>query len=567
MHYLALATDYDGTIAHNGVVDKATLVALQRLRASARRLILVTGRELADLQRTMPRLDLFDLVVAENGALLYDPANREEHVLAAPPPPRFAERLRELGVEPLSVGRVIVASWEPNEDKVLTVIRDLGLELQITFNKGAVMVLPSGVNKASGLRAALERLELSPLNCVGVGDAENDLAFLDLCGLAVGVANALPSVKERASLVTAGNRGQGVAELVDGLLATDLSEIDAHGTRARVALAQGDEGDTLLYAPQRESILLTGQSGGGKSTLTLGLLERISAAGFQWCVLDPEGDYEGTEDAISEGTAETEPDPAQVLDLLRKTDKGVVANMLAVPIADRPAFLARVLPELLALRARIGRPHVVIVDEAHHMLPRDWDPGGAAVPADLEGFLFVTTHPDQVSHRMLGCVDRLLVVGKNASKAVEAFCHARNMGMPGDIPEVAPGEVLVLGPCHGPLRKLQVIAGTGDRRRHRRKYAQGRLGADTSFYFRGADKKLNLRAHNLTMFVELADGVDEATWVWHREQRDYSQWLRDCVKDGELAEEVAAIEQDKTAPSEARRQLRAAIERRYTAPG
>ena len=121
MHYVALATDYDGTIAHDGVVDAPTLAALERLRAGARRLILVTGRELADLQRVMPRLDLFDLVVAENGALLYDPANREEQALAEPPPARFIERLRELGVAPLSVGRAIVATWEPNEGKVLAV--------------------------------------------------------------------------------------------------------------------------------------------------------------------------------------------------------------------------------------------------------------------------------------------------------------------------------------------------------------------------------------------------------------------------------------------------------------
>jgi HAD superfamily hydrolase (TIGR01484 family) len=84
MHYLALATDYDGTIAHDGVVDDATIATLERLRASTRKLILVTGRELPDLARTLPRMDLFDLIVAENGALLYDPASHEEHTLASP---------------------------------------------------------------------------------------------------------------------------------------------------------------------------------------------------------------------------------------------------------------------------------------------------------------------------------------------------------------------------------------------------------------------------------------------------------------------------------------------------
>src|SRR6202042_1824063 len=120
-------------------------------------------------------------------------------------------------------------------------------DLQITFNKGAVMVLPGGVTKASGLVAALERLDLASLNCVGVGDAENDLAFLDVCGLPVAVANALPSVKQRAAIVTTGTRGAGVAELIDQLLATDLVEFDAPGKRGRMALVADQQGKTLLY--------------------------------------------------------------------------------------------------------------------------------------------------------------------------------------------------------------------------------------------------------------------------------------------------------------------------------
>jgi hydroxymethylpyrimidine pyrophosphatase-like HAD family hydrolase len=255
MHYLALATDYDGTIADDGVVDEATLAALERLRGGARRLILVTGRDLTDLKLVMPRLDLFDLVVAENGALLYDPANHETRALGDAPLPAFVERLRELGVMPLWLGQVVVATWESNAGKVLSAIRDLGLNLQITFNKGAIMVLPVGVTKASGLRGALAQLGLSPLNCIGVGDAENDLAFLGVCGLPVAVANALPSVKERAAFVTAGTRGAGVAELIDQLLATDLAEFDAprrartNGTRRRSAeqeAARCVEGEWVL---------------------------------------------------------------------------------------------------------------------------------------------------------------------------------------------------------------------------------------------------------------------------------------------------------------------------------
>ncbi|HEY8078819.1 MAG TPA: HAD hydrolase family protein, partial [Labilithrix sp.] len=144
MRYRALATDYDGTLAENGKVRSEVLVLLRRWRASGRRLILVTGRELEDLLATFPQLDVFDEVVAENGALLYKPSPPREQPLAAPPPPAFVAALRARGVTPISCGRIIVATWQPHETVVLDVIRELGLELEVVFNKGAVMILPTG---------------------------------------------------------------------------------------------------------------------------------------------------------------------------------------------------------------------------------------------------------------------------------------------------------------------------------------------------------------------------------------------------------------------------------------
>jgi HAD superfamily hydrolase (TIGR01484 family) len=233
MRYLALATDYDGTLAKDGQVDRTTLAALERLRDSGRRLILVTGRQLEDLLQVFTHVNLFDRIVAENGALLYQPVRQEEKLLGDRPSEEFIKLLREKGVDPLSVGRVIVATWEPHKTTVVEAIRDLGLELQVIFNKGAVMVLPSGLNKAVGLNAALSELGLSPDNTVGVGDAENDRAFLDLCKCSVAVANALPIVKERADFVTNGNRGAGVTELIDKLITSDLDELEPQLARSK----------------------------------------------------------------------------------------------------------------------------------------------------------------------------------------------------------------------------------------------------------------------------------------------------------------------------------------------
>lgn len=224
MRYHALAADYDGTLAHDGVMDDATIAALRRLKASGRRLLMVTGRELDELHGVCPQIELFDRVVAENGALVYRPDTKEMRLLCEPPPGRFVATLREQRV-PVAVGRVIVATVEPHDRPILAAIRDLGLDLRVIYNKGSVMVLPSGVSKATGLLAALPDLGLSRHTVVAVGDAENDLAFFDVCGCSVAVANALPALQERADLVTAGKRGAGVAELIDRLIGDDLAAV------------------------------------------------------------------------------------------------------------------------------------------------------------------------------------------------------------------------------------------------------------------------------------------------------------------------------------------------------
>ncbi len=233
MYFMALATDYDDTIAQNGRVAAATLRALEQVRASGRKLILVTGRELPDLKSVFAAMSLFDLIVAENGAVLFNPKNNKEIVLADPAPPALVKRLLEMEITPLSIGRSIIATREPNEIKVMHAIRELSLEYHIILNKGAIMVLPINVNKAFGLQRALHHLELSMLNVVGIGDAENDQAFLSACGCAVAVGNALPSVKEKSDVVVS-SFGCGVVEICNRLMDDDLASLRRSKHPARI---------------------------------------------------------------------------------------------------------------------------------------------------------------------------------------------------------------------------------------------------------------------------------------------------------------------------------------------
>jgi hydroxymethylpyrimidine pyrophosphatase-like HAD family hydrolase len=225
MHYLALASDYDGTLAQDSHVSDEVLNAIRRLKASGRKFILVTGREVPELESVFPDYKLCDAIVAENGALIVWPNEGRDEVLGEPPPEAFLTEVVHRDIKPFSVGKVIFATWRPHETAVLDIIQTLGLEYQIIFNKRAVMVLPSGINKATGLKKALKHMNLVPANIVGVGDAENDHAFLESCAVAAAVGNALPLLKDRCDVVLAGDHGRGVLELIDRMLATDLQEL------------------------------------------------------------------------------------------------------------------------------------------------------------------------------------------------------------------------------------------------------------------------------------------------------------------------------------------------------
>ena len=569
MRYVALATDYDGTIATEGRVPAEVVRALKRVTASGRKLILVTGRELGQLIEIFPELEVFDLVVAENGALLYDPKSKQETALGDAPPEALVERLRARGVDDLSVGRSIVATWAPHEATVLEVIRELALEWHIIFNKGAVMALPSSVNKASGLAAALERLCLSPHNVVGIGDAENDQAFLRMCECGVAVANALPSVREMVDLVTPSDHGAGVVELVDRLLDDDLASVRRSADRYQAALGWDVPSGVPHVIPLAGScVLFTGSSGGGKSTAATGLVERLAGAGYQYCIIDPEGDYEQFLDAIVLGGKDHAPTSPEILDVLRAPDRALVVNLLGVPLHDRPAYFAQLFPQLQELRTKTGRPHWIMVDEAHHLLPEHWEPAGLTVPQTLGGMIYITVHPDLMAKPALACVDVVVAVGQSPEKALATFASISGRAVAVSAPTVLEtGHALVWDlRCGAEPCRVKVQFGTQTRKRHTRKYAEGDLGPDRSFWFRGRDGKLNLQAQNLMLFSQIGDGVDDDTWQYHLENHDYSRWFREMIKDSSLAAAAEAIENAGASPDVSRRRIRAAIEADYTLP-
>jgi HAD superfamily hydrolase (TIGR01484 family) len=570
LRFHALACDYDGTIASHGKVERETIAALRELQAGGRRLLLVTGRELDDLRSTFHDLDVFEWIVAENGALLYKPSTGEEKPLAKPPPGDFVRRLREKGVQPISEGRVIVATWEPHETMVLEAIRELGLELQVIFNKGAVMILPAGVNKASGLEAALKEMGLSVHNVVAVGDAENDHAMLSAVECSAAVANALPKVRERADIALAGDHGKGVRELVAEMLKDDLAGREDRLSRHHLLLGLDDDGKKVKIPPHGVNVLVAGTSGGGKSTLTTGLLERLNDLTYQFCIVDPEGDYEEFPGAVSIGNAKHAPASDEVLRLLSSPAGNANVNMIGMPLPDRPAFFLGLLPKLLEMRSRTGRPHWLIVDEAHHMLPGPWDFHATLYPSELDRCLYVTMNPSSLPPEILTTIDVVLAIGQSPDKTMEDFCKALGIPAPKTpSADLQRGEAMAwLRGSDSPPFRIHLPQNRTERRRHSRKYAEGQLSPERSFYFRGPEKKLKLRAQNLILFLQIGDGVDDDTWTHHLRRGDYSAWFREAIKDATMAEEAAAVEKNEgLSPMDSRKAIRELVERHYTLPG
>lgn len=570
MRFVALATDYDGTLASHGVVYSKTVEALRRLRRSGRRVILVTGRTLRSLRDVFPCLTEFDSIVAENGATLYNPTNNTERLLATAPSEALLSLLERRSSVPLEVGRCIIATPECEKQTVLNAIQELGLELQIIFNKGSLMILPSGVNKATGLMVALKTLGLSLHNVAGIGDAENDHAFLEACEFSAAVADALPTLKERVDLVTRAPHGFGVAELIDRILEDDLA---SHERRlGKQTLIGRDNDGQDVCVPACGFNLIAGSSGGGKSTLTTSFLESLFGLGYQFCVLDAEGDYELLSDATVVGNSNHVPTPGEIVKALGQPTQNAVVNLLGVELAERPAMLETILNRLQECRSKIGRPHCVVVDEAHHFL----DSGQSAVETYLEaqtddaanGLTLITVNPDRLPASVLAKVHFLAITGEEPISTLRTFCSSAGLECPAvDSLALGPDQIVGWFVGDGVPFAFATVSTDTVRVRHRRKYAEGELAPERSFYFRGPEGKLNLRAHNLISFMTIMSGVDDDTWRFHLRNGDYSSWFRKEIKDEELSSQVKEIENARNLPlEEGRRKLQALITERYTFP-
>jgi len=227
------------------------------------------------------------------------------------------------------------------------------------------------------------------------------------------------------------------------------------------------------------------------------------------------------------------------------------------------------LSRLAELRARTARPHWLVADEAHHLMPQARDAAGTMLANALGALLLITVHADLLNQAATSSINAAVAVGAEPRETIEGFAASAGLARP-RIPEVdlEPGQGIFWLPAkHQDPFRVGMVPPRSEHNRHHRKYAEGTLGEDRSFFFRGPDNLLNLKAVNLMRFVELAEGVDDETWLHHLHRKDYSGWFREGIKDAGLAAEAERVEADKTLGSaESRSKIIEAVEAAYTLP-
>jgi hypothetical protein len=170
------------------------------------------------------------------------------------------------------------------------------------------------------------------------------------------------------------------------------------------------------------------------------------------------------------------------------------------------------------------------------MLPPVLGTASVTLPREFIGTIIVTVDPHHMARPALEAVTKVITVGVDAVGTMRTFFD--RLGT--QTPELAErslerGEALLWEHERGAVRWLYTIRPQAQRLRHTRKYAEGELGDDKSFDFRGPERTLNLKAQNLSVFLQLAEGVDDATWLHHLRGGDYSRWLAEANKDEEIS--------------------------------
>lgn len=511
-YFRAVAIDYDGTITLEPRPDAEMLRAIEELRASSMRVILVTGRILSELSVIFPEVyGYFDAIVGENGGVLWHDGYERE--LVAPVPEKLYEQLLALKV-PIRRGKVILATNSAYDQSARDACVNLNLDNQLIRNRSELMILPAGISKGTGLREALGDLGISLHSTIGIGDAENDLALLEACEIGVAVGNALPSLKEFADVVLEDIGPPAVESFLRNEVRKGVPGVQP---RHRVELGVAEDGTVASIPASGVQVFIDGPSGSGKSYIAGLLAEGLARMDYTACILDLEGDHGHLGDlrnVISLGGREPIPSPEQIARLIRHRFGSVVIDLSLREPDVKQSYVIEVIEGLTRLREECGLPHWIFLEEAHNV------PSEAIQRARTGGSMcLVTYHPDWLPGHSLGDSDILIT-------AEAPGC----------------GRIRTQG-NHSGTTYFQTSIRRVSHVRHSRKYADACVPYEKGFTFRNATGKVFAHASSLVEFQAEFQKVSPEALIHHARGHDFSRWFRVVYQDAELASATRQVEE------------------------
>ena len=534
-HLKILACDLDGTLAKNGVVAPETWDLLHQAKISGLTLILATGRVMDSFIDSGPFAEFFEAIVAEDGAVVFFPRRN----IVKQPFGRLSsiviQRLEEMKI-PLERGMSIVATRVPYDETIMKVLQALNVGVTIEYNNGAVMLLPPGATKGTGLSYALQDLGYSPRNLVACGDAENDCSLLELAELAVAVPNAIPKIKALADVVLPQDpkdTGTGINMLLRQLLTRRGPEHRQRPER-RLVLGYTKAGmpvylDPLTLVDSRLGIF--GASNSGKSWLAGLLTEELFRLGYQVCIIDPEGDYRAMASmthSLHLGVSETPlPAVADLVNLIEWHAVSLVLDLSTRAPEERVGYVLEFAQALRGLRARRGRPHWFLIDEAQSFFSQD--------AGELTNLLLESMQEG------LEEIQALTPYLAQFEEGYDVLSQISNLPV---------GQTFLCSNVYRPLTsRLQspVRFQTGPRSiphiRHLQKYLRAPLPENKRFYFCTSDGRgLGYSAANLWDFRQILSGLPLDSLMYHQLRGDFESWLLDVLGDSELAHQVHKLD-------------------------
>jgi hydroxymethylpyrimidine pyrophosphatase-like HAD family hydrolase len=549
VHISVIATDFDGTISQGDQLAPEAGRALRRWREIGRVAALVSGRPFEFLRVLQEREQAFDLIVAENGAVLYNPHSDEMRLPFGQVPDDLVDTLARLGI-PLWRGIATAGTTLPYDDAVWVASRELGLPVHVETNRNEVMLLPPGASKGAGLLHLLQNEGLSPRNLLAFGDAENDLSLLQAAEVRVAVANAVEGVKAIADHITPEIGPAGVAGFVERYLLDgrplDFEVRGAHhfslDTAAEISLNAYDLVD--------REILIAGGSGYSKSRLACRLADGLIDGGYQLLALDPVGDLSALSrhaSCLSLGRDEV-PAISLIAQLLAETDLSLVVDLSRVPtLEEQVLYTTGLLRRVLELRRQLGKPHWILIDEAQDLLGGPDNPARLPLLQGFESFgvCLVTWQPSRLDQALLERMHGFVLTRHRLSSEVERLSsllasHGLDVDrLPDRLGQLDEGEALIWGlaaSTNDTLTPLRFGAGSrifpGMRRLHR--YLEGRVAPSRQFYFHDQTGR-SLPAGNLGELIERVRTLDLVVVTFHFERGDFARWIRDVLRDETLA--------------------------------